>query len=179
MSLTSGLGLEHPIVKRMADAWPNVSKQSMRMLKTLKVFCSNTDNYSMLRDISMTLLNKNMSDASASFDKRSTGITRDRSSSSANHSNPYTHDSFNGCIPFIGMFLSDLLQADSCPNYVKKAGSDEKLINIQKLRLIHSTRKSIQSFQANTTQQYDHRLYLDGNLYRKCLKLRVDARVLE
>ncbi|TIB17082.1 hypothetical protein E3P92_01191 [Wallemia ichthyophaga] len=170
-------GLDHPIVKRMADTWPNVSKQSMRMLTTLKVFCSNSDNYSILRDISMTLLNKKMSNSSSS-DKRLTGITRDRSSSSGANSIP-SHDIFSGCIPFVGMFLSDLFQADKCPNYVKKGDGDDKLINIQKLRLIHSTRKSIQSFQANSTQQYDHRLYLDGNLYRKCLKLRVDARVLE
>lgn len=164
----------------MADAWPNVSKQSMRMLTTLRVFCSDADNHAMVREVAMTLLNRNMSGATtAASDKRSTGITRDRSSSSATHNGPSAHDSFSGCIPFVGLFLSDLLQADKCPDFVSKGEQGERLINVHKLRLIHSTRKSMQAFQENTTHQYDHRVYLDGNLYRKCLKLRVDARVLE
>ncbi|TIB93849.1 ras GEF [Wallemia mellicola] len=163
-------GLEHPLVKRMADAWPHVSKQSMRMLTTLKKFCSNADNFSMLRHTSLNQLNKNLSETTS--ERR---MTRDRSSSSVTGSGV---GDINGCIPFIGIFLNDLLQANNSPNYLER-DSNEVMVNIQKLRLIHSTRKTIELFQTYSTNQFDHRSYLDGDLYRKCLKLRLDCRVIE
>lgn len=157
-------------MKRMADAWPHVSKQSMRMLTTLRKFSSNADNFSMLRHTSLNQLNKNLSETTS--ERR---MTRDRSSSSATGRGVAD---INGCIPFIGIFLNDLLQANNSPNYLER-DSDEVMVNIQKLRLIHSTRKTIELFQTYSTSQFDHQSYLDGDLYRKCLKLRLDCRVIE
>ena len=180
-------GFEHKVVKFMYNVWPQISKQNIRILNTLKEFFNSNDNYSTLRQNLTNILNHNLLNVNEFYDNDYHNFNHDdshspilnnsnnssfishskRSSSSTNfifnNGNNNTNDynqlsspSFNnnnnnvnnmGCIPFIGIFLIDLNEALSLPDFISTQSSRDSnisLINVHKLRLLNNVKRSLE-----------------------------------
>lgn len=143
------LGLQSPAVSRLQTTWARVGASEMRLLNDLLTFTSPTKNWKNLRDI-MT-------------------VTAEEYGTTAEEG--------GGCIPFLGIYLSDLVFNAELPAYIepprRAAACDslvlqQPLVNFHKHRITATVIKRILTFQ-NLARRYP--FAPDPELYRQCLQV--------
>lgn len=141
------LGLQSPAVSRLQATWSQIGTADMRVLNQLFEFTSPMKNWKNIRDSMVTVAEG-----------------RDE-------------DDGNGCIPFLGIYLSDLVFNSELPAYLEPTrpkGTCESLVlqqplvNFHKHRITATVIKRVLAFQ-NLARRYPYTP--DPQLYERCLHL--------
>lgn len=151
------LGLQSPAVTRLSATWARVSASDMRLLDQLIEFTSPMKNWKNMRD-SMTLVAEEYGNQP----------------STTHHDNTNT---MGGCIPFLGIYLSDLIFNAELPPSIEPSRSkssgdslvlQQLLVNYHEHRITATVIKHVLTFQ-NLARR--HPFTPDPQLYRLCLDI--------
>lgn len=113
------LGLQSPWVERLSKTWARVGVLELRMLRDLKAFINPARNFKHLRNAMREMIIKgHMEDLIISSGPPQGG----------NNSTSRPAIALNdGCIPFFGLFLSDLAVHDALPTFVEPSSPDAEV----------------------------------------------------
>ncbi|RCH86948.1 hypothetical protein CU097_003744 [Rhizopus azygosporus] len=165
------LGLQSSSVLRLEKTWSMVSKREMKVLKELSTFTSPTKNWKNLRD-SMTQVAEEYGETPTEIQVENMG------------KNAITVKlPFGGCIPFLGIYLSDLVFNAELPSYIPSSYNpsafqsqlevtvlSQPLIHFRKHRITASIIKKVLIFQA-LAKRYSFEENLNDKLYLACLQV--------
>ncbi|ORE01681.1 ras GEF [Rhizopus microsporus var. microsporus] len=165
------LGLQSSSVSRLEKTWSMVSKREMKVLKELSTFTSPTKNWKNLRD-SMTQVAEEYGETPTEIQVENMG------------KNAITVKlPFGGCIPFLGIYLSDLVFNAELPSYIPSNYNpsafqsqleatvlSQPLIHFRKHRITASIIKKVLIFQA-LAKRYSFVENLNDKLYLTCLQV--------
>lgn len=152
------LGLQSPAVTRLSATWARVSASDMRLLDQLIEFTSPMKNWKNMRS-SMALV-------AEEYGNQPTTTTHNDN-----------NNTMGGCIPFLGIYLSDLIFNAELPPYIepsrRKNSCDslvlqQPLVNFHKHRITATVIKRVLTFQ-NLARRYP--FTPDPELYRLCLDI--------
>ncbi|ORX99169.1 ras GEF [Basidiobolus meristosporus CBS 931.73] len=160
------LGLQNPVVDRLHKTWSRVGLYELRLLADLERFTQPFKNWKHIRE-AMHVISEDW------------GGDGGEESAFPSETSP---NSIGGCIPFLGLFLSDLVYNSELPSTVEPESlssrsqsqsndtSREKirLINFHKFRTCAKIIKRVLAFQA-LAQRYPFQY--DPIVYSKCLNL--------
>lgn len=179
------LGLQSPSVSRLKRTWARVRAKEMKLLEELSQFTSPMRNWKHIRDnmtlvaeeygMSPTEVQVEMPGATSNGNKKGLKLTK-------------VKIPFGGCIPFLGIYLSDLVFNSEQPPYLEPNHSHHKiykeqieaskvnlapvlkqpLVNFRKHRITATVIKRVLTFQ-NLARRYA--FDLDDELYERCLFL--------
>ncbi|KAI7897506.1 ras guanine nucleotide exchange factor domain-containing protein [Cokeromyces recurvatus] len=141
------LGLQSPSVSRLEKTWSLVNKFHMKTLQDLSQFTSPIKNWKHLRDTM-------------------THVTEDE----------IIRLPFGGCIPFLGIYLSDLIFNAELPSYLyhEKGGYNsvfsQPLVHFRKHRITATIIKRVLVFQ-NLANKYYFEESSEMELWETCLKV--------
>ena len=176
------LGLQSPAVSRLKKTWARVGAHEMRILDQLSEFTSPMKNWKHIRD-SMTQVAEEygMSPVEVQIEMPGT-----------NH-HAFTKTKikipFGGCIPFLGIYLSDLVFNSEQPPYIQPTHDHHRiyqannrstsmftspllkqpLVNFRKHRITATVIKRVLTFQ-NLARRYSFER--DDEVYFLCAELR-------
>ncbi|KAI9247733.1 ras guanine nucleotide exchange factor domain-containing protein [Sporodiniella umbellata] len=122
------LGLQSPSVARLDKTWSKVSLKYQKQLNTLAEFTSPMKNWKHIRD-SMTEVAEEYGNSPAEVQVEMPGTSGDKKKTKIKIP-------FGGCIPFLGIYLSDLV------------------FNFEKPRHLHPNLEHQRIYTANTTRQW-------------------------
>ncbi|KAI9300639.1 ras guanine nucleotide exchange factor domain-containing protein [Cunninghamella echinulata] len=175
------LGLQSPSVSRLRKTWAKVSDSELRTLDELSSFTSPTKNWKHIRD--------NMTMVADEYGMSPTEVQIHLPGSTDRQSNkPKIKLPFGGCIPFLGLYLSDLVFNSEQPSYLEPSHDHHKiyqaytkqstttispvlvqpLVNFRKYRIIATIIKRILTFQGLATRYSFEQM---EPLYTDCLHL--------
>ncbi|CAO3631144.1 unnamed protein product [Cunninghamella echinulata] len=179
------LGLQSPSVSRLKRTWARVRAKEMKLLEELSQFTSPMRNWKHIRDnmtlvaeeygMSPTEVQVEMPGATSNGNKKGLKLTK-------------VKIPFGGCIPFLGIYLSDLVFNSEQPPYLEPNHNHHKiykeqieaskvnlapvlkqpLVNFRKHRITATVIKRVLTFQ-NLARRYA--FDLDDELYERCLFL--------
>ncbi|KAI9249727.1 hypothetical protein BDA99DRAFT_216272 [Phascolomyces articulosus] len=178
------LGLQSPAVSRLKKTWDRVGSHEIRILDQLSAFTSPMKNWKHIRD-SMTQVAEEygMSPVEVQIEMPGT-----------NH-HAFTKTKikipFGGCIPFLGIYLSDLVFNSEQPPYIQPSHDHHRiyqannrttslltppllkqpLVNFRKHRITATVIKRVLTFQ-NLARRYSFER--DDEVYFLCAELRSD-----
>ncbi|KAG2210338.1 hypothetical protein INT47_003323 [Mucor saturninus] len=177
------LGLQSPAVARLERTWSKVSAKCQKLLSKLTEFTSPMKNWKNIRD-SMTEVAEEYGNSPAEVQVEMPGTTANRQKFKKT---TRIKIPFGGCIPFLGIYLSDLVFNSEKPRFLKAnlesqkiysanntrnmpACLDQPLVNFRKHRVIATVIKRVLTFQnLSTRYSFD----ADGILLDKCRNLEV------
>ncbi|OZJ03382.1 hypothetical protein BZG36_04486 [Bifiguratus adelaidae] len=172
------LGLQSPAVSRLKKTWACVNSRELRLLDELSEFTSPMKNWKHIRD-TMTYVAEELGSSSvdvSSYDT-STGFAAFRGLSQK-LTKTAVKDIQGACIPFLGIYLSDLVFNSELPSYLRaKYASDmptmdplklQCLVNFRKHRITAGVIKRVLTFQ-NLCRKYPFEER--PTLFEECLKL--------
>ena len=177
------LGLQSPAVARLEKTWSKVSTKGQKQLSQLTDFTSPMKNWKNIRD-SMTEVAEEYGNSPAEVQVEMPGTTANRQKFKKT---TRIKIPFGGCIPFLGIYLSDLVFNSEKPRFLKpnlesqKIYSvnntrnlptclDQPLVNFRKHRVIATVIKRVLTFQGLAMRySFDE----DGILLEKCRNLQV------
>ncbi|KAI9475383.1 MAG: ras guanine nucleotide exchange factor domain-containing protein [Benjaminiella poitrasii] len=190
------LGLQSPSVSRLKNTWALVNKHEMKILKELSSFTSPIKNWKNIRD-SMTQVAEGYGESNHGIHQAhdnnigSSFITQKKKKLSNNHSSNDTLP-LGGCIPFLGIYLSDLVFNEELPSYLPSTYTTEgnkcqqklhtndidmintifsqPLIHFRKYRIAATIIKRILVFQ-NLAKGYFFEELDDTSLYSACFQV--------
>lgn len=119
------LGLQSPWIERLRKTWSRVGALEMRMLRDLKAFINPARNFKHLRNAMREMLIEGQMEeliTSTGPPQMIKGNHTGTSNSKASRSGGISLN--DGCIPFFGLFLSDLAVHDALPTYVEPSSPD-------------------------------------------------------
>ncbi|KAI8099513.1 ras guanine nucleotide exchange factor domain-containing protein [Halteromyces radiatus] len=173
------LGLQSPSVSRLRKTWARVSDTEMRLLEQLSSFTSPMKNWKHIRD-NMTLVADEYGMSPKEVQIQLPG------SIDRQLNKPKIKLPFGGCIPFLGLYLSDLVFNSEQPSYLEPSHDHHKiyqsytkqsttspllrqpLVNFRKYRIIATIIKRILTFQDLASRYSFEQL---DPLYTSCLHL--------
>ncbi|RUP20113.1 ras guanine nucleotide exchange factor domain-containing protein [Jimgerdemannia flammicorona] len=119
------LGLQSPSVSRLRKTWSRVGTLELKFLDELSAFTSPIKNWKHIRDNMTTVAEEyGMSPTEIQIEMPGTGTLRgiqDWVNPKAKIKIP-----FGGCIPFLGIFLSDLVFNSELPSYIESKVKQEQ-----------------------------------------------------
>ncbi|KAI8337889.1 hypothetical protein BC941DRAFT_501889 [Chlamydoabsidia padenii] len=170
------LGLQSPSVSRLKKTWARVGTSEQRLLDQLSQFTSPMRNWKHIRDnMTMVADEYGMSPTEVQVEMPGTNFKRTR-----------VKIPFGGCIPFLGIYLSDLVFNSEQPPYLEPNHAHHKiykeqtqthhlspvlkqpLVNFRKYRITATVIKRVLTFQ-NLARRYA--FDVDDELYERCLLL--------
>ncbi|KAI8367484.1 uncharacterized protein BYT42DRAFT_608200 [Radiomyces spectabilis] len=169
------LGLQSPSISRLKKTWSKVGSSELRLLDQLSAFTSPMRNWKHIRD-SMTLVAEEhgMSSTDIQIELPSTNYRTFRRTK--------IKYPFGGCIPFLGIYLSDLVFNSEQPPYLNpgnEASNDtadvspvvrQPLVNFRKHRIMATVIKRVLTFrQLANRYSFD----IEDDLYELCWHLQV------
>ncbi|CAG8480621.1 15801_t:CDS:2 [Dentiscutata heterogama] len=161
------LGLQSPPVERLRRTWSRVRVAERRILKELNDYISPFDNWKIVRDAMRQIVE----DSSAIKD---TTKQRRRRGSDVKKTN-------TGCIPFLALYLSDLVFNAALPSFIEPASQppslfytstqlhQQPLVNFQKHRTTAAIIKRVIAFQSLAC---GYTFPIDADLCTKCVNLK-------
>ncbi|CAG8518513.1 14908_t:CDS:2, partial [Gigaspora rosea] len=157
------LGLQSPPVERLRRTWSRVRVSERRTLKELNDYISPFDNWKIVRDAMCQIVE----DSSVIKD---TTKQRRRRSSDVKKVN-------TGCIPFLALYLSDLVFNAALPSFIEPAPQppslfqlpQQPLVNFQKHRTTAAIIKRVIAFQSLAC---GYTFPIDSDLYAKGANLK-------
>ncbi|EIE85764.1 hypothetical protein RO3G_10474 [Rhizopus delemar RA 99-880] len=183
------LGLQSPTVARLEKTWSKVSARYQKQLNSLTEFSSPMKNWKHIRD-GMTEVAEEYGNSPAEVQVEMPGIT---AVDKQKFKKTRIKRPFGGCIPFLGIYLSDLVFNSEKPRHLKpnlenqriyKANTtrnmplclDQPMVNFRKYRVIATVIKRVLIFQGLAMRySFDE----DPDLKDKCKNLQVlDAALL-
>ncbi|GAN08393.1 hypothetical protein MAM1_0202d07904 [Mucor ambiguus] len=177
------LGLQSPAVARLEKTWSKVSTKCQKLLSQLTEFTSPMKNWKNIRD-SMTEVAEEYGNSPAEVQVEMPGTTANRQKFKKT---TRIKIPFGGCIPFLGIYLSDLVFNSEKPRFLKPNLEsqriysvnntrnlppclDQPLVNFRKHRVIATVIKRVLTFQGLAMRySFDE----DGILLEKCRNLQV------
>ncbi|CEP10736.1 hypothetical protein [Parasitella parasitica] len=177
------LGLQSPAVARLEKTWSKVSTKCQRQLSQLTEFTSPMKNWKNIRD-SMTEVAEEYGNSPAEVQVEMPGTTANRQKFKKT---TRIKIPFGGCIPFLGIYLSDLVFNSEKPRFLQPNLEYQKiysvnntrnlptclnqpLVNFRKHRVIATVIKRVLTFQGLAMRySFDE----DGILLEKCRHLEV------
>lgn len=109
------LGLQSPWVERLRRTWSRVGMWEMRILRDLKILTSPSNNFRHLRTVMRARINESgLEDLVSSSGPPPTP----RRAATGGSKNSGTKATSRGCVPFFGLFISDLALNDVLPTFV-------------------------------------------------------------
>jgi len=112
------LGLQSPWVERLSKTWSRVGMLEMRMLRDLKAFINPARNFKHLRtSMRNMIVQGGMEDLITSSGPPKGGYKSNQSQLRFN----------DGCIPFFGLFLSDLAVNDTLPTFIEPSSPNSSV----------------------------------------------------
>ncbi|CAO3639494.1 unnamed protein product [Mucor fragilis] len=177
------LGLQSPAVARLEKTWSKVSTKCQKLLSQLTEFTSPMKNWKNIRD-SMTEVAEEYGNSPAEVQVEMPGTTANRQKFKKT---TRIKIPFGGCIPFLGIYLSDLVFNSEKPRFLKPnlesqriysvnntrnlpTCLDQPLVNFRKHRVIATVIKRVLTFQGLAMRySFDE----DGILLEKCRNLQV------
>ncbi|GAA5813161.1 hypothetical protein MFLAVUS_006635 [Mucor flavus] len=177
------LGLQSPAVARLEKTWSKVSAKCQKLLNKLTEFTSPMKNWKNIRD-SMTEVAEEYGNSPAEVQVEMPGTTANKQKFKKT---TRIKIPFGGCIPFLGIYLSDLVFNSEKPRFLKpnlesqriySANNtrnmpvclDQPLVNFRKHRVIATVIKRVLTFQGLSTR---YSFDADGILLEKCRNLQV------
>lgn len=173
------LGLQSSSVSRLEKTWPLVKRKELKILQELSTFTSPTKNWKNIRDC--------MTQVAEEYGESPTEIQvqipqngkKKQSKSSVTIKLP-----FGGCIPFLGIYLSDLVFNAELPSYLPSPNSSnirrhrnatdqvlsQPLVHFRKHRITATVIKRVLVFQ-NLAKRYSFEASSDPLLYTTCLQV--------
>ncbi|ORX62439.1 ras GEF [Hesseltinella vesiculosa] len=162
------LGLQSPSVSRLRKTWARVGDSEMRLLDELSEFTSPIKNWKHIRD--------NMTVVADEYGMSPTEVQVELPGAADRHLNkPKIKLPFGGCIPFLGLYLSDLVFNSEQPSYLEPSHDHHKiyqaytktstispllcqpLVNFRKYRIIATIIKRVLTFQTLSERySFDH-----------------------
>ncbi|KAI9260209.1 hypothetical protein BY458DRAFT_534800 [Sporodiniella umbellata] len=182
------LGLQSPTVAHLEKTWSKVSTKYLKQLGRLTEFSSPMKNWKHIRD-SMTEVAEEYGNSPAEVQVEMPGTTADKQKFKKTR----VKMPFGGCIPFLGIYLSDLVFNSEKPRHLRPntekrriydanttkntpACLDLPLINFRKYRVIATVIKRVLIFQGLAIR---YSFAEDFALKEKCQDLHVlDAAVI-
>jgi hypothetical protein len=171
------LGLQSSSVSRLEKTWPLVRKREMKILQELSTFTSPTKNWKNIRD-SMTQVAEEYGESPTEIQVQvpQTISKKNKKLSSVTIKLP-----FGGCIPFLGIYLSDLVFNAELPSYLPnnaRYGGDsmmdkvlsQPLVHFRKHRITATVIKRVLVFK-NLAKRYSFEESTDPLLYSTCFKV--------
>ncbi|KAI8345358.1 ras guanine nucleotide exchange factor domain-containing protein [Blakeslea trispora] len=174
------LGLQSSSVSRLERTWGLVSKREMKTLQELSTFTSPTKNWKHIRD-SMSKVAEEYGESPTEIQVEvDSSIYGKRKKSSMTIKLP-----FGGCIPFLGIYLSDLVFNAELPSYLPSPNQDIKrsnqtelesvvlsqpLVHFRKHRITATVIKRVLVFKS-LANRYSFDPSLDVTLYNTCLQV--------
>ncbi|KAI8140107.1 hypothetical protein BJV82DRAFT_623945 [Fennellomyces sp. T-0311] len=170
------LGLQSPAVTRLHSAWAQVGAADMRLLDQLSAFTSPHKNWKNIRD--------SMTKVAEEYGNRQQFIEQplQQQQQQQQQQQPQQDDSEQGggCIPFLGIYLSDLVFNSELPPYIAPVKSNGKatcdslmlqqpLVNFHKHRITATVIKRVLTFQ-NLARRYP--FTPEPELFRLCLDVK-------
>ncbi|GAN09040.1 hypothetical protein MAM1_0239c08562 [Mucor ambiguus] len=176
------LGLQSSSVSRLEKTWPLVNKREIKTLQELSTFTSPTKNWKHIRDSmsqvaeeygeSPTEIQVEVDDNNSTFRKR-------KSKKSVTIKLP-----FGGCIPFLGIYLSDLVFNAELPSYLPSSNNNierkhqgsidavlsQPLVHFRKHRITATVIKRVLVFQ-NLAKRYSFEESSDLLLFNTCFQV--------
>lgn len=167
------LGLQSSPVERLRRTWTRIRKEDLRILKELNEYISPFGNWKVIREA----MRKSIEDATI---LKALIKQRKRRGSDVRKIN-------TGCIPFLGLYLSDLVFNAAVPSFIDPPSQpptpsspsfnvpssplyhQQPLINFHKHRTTATIIKRILTFQ-NLSREYS--FYVDKEIYDKCFGLK-------
>ncbi|PWN26309.1 ras GEF [Jaminaea rosea] len=110
------LGLQSPWVERLRKTWSRVGMWEQRILRDLKIFTSPSRDFRHLRAAMRGLVGEGDDDLSGGRAKATGGVAAAASKASLASSSSTSRSA--GCVPFFGIFLSDLANNDALPTWL-------------------------------------------------------------
>ncbi|KAG2216649.1 hypothetical protein INT45_010789, partial [Circinella minor] len=166
------LGLQSPAVSRLHSTWAQVGATDMRLLDQLSAFTSPMKNWKNIRD-SMTKVAEEFGDGSNNHP-----TTGQQGLPPPPQNHDITTDA-GGCIPFLGIYLSDLVFNSELPPYIEPVKTNkttcdslmlqQPLVNFRKHRITATVIKRVLTFQ-NLARRYP--FTPEPELFRLCLDLK-------
>ncbi|UZJ52982.1 hypothetical protein CBS101457_002302 [Exobasidium rhododendri] len=130
------LGLQSPWVERLSKTWSRIGMLEMRMLRDLKAFTNPARNFKYLRTSMRNMIVQGGMEEliTSSGPPRSTKNNTDQSQS-------YPFRPNDGCIPFFGLFLSDLTVNNTLPTFIDATSPNSSVDYDAATGLLRSVKK--------------------------------------
>ncbi|CAO3643866.1 unnamed protein product [Cunninghamella blakesleeana] len=177
------LGLQSPSVSRLKKTWARVRAKEMKLLEELSQFTSPMRNWKHIRD-NMTVVAEEYGMSPTEVQVEMPGATGSGGSTKG-FKLTKVKIPFGGCIPFLGIYLSDLVFNSEQPPYLEPNHTHHKiykeqiessranlepvlkqpLVNFRKHRITATVIKRVLTFQ-NLSRRYA--FDLDDELYERC-----------
>jgi hypothetical protein len=170
------LGLQSSSVSRLDKTWPLVRRREMKILQGLSNFTSPTKNWKHIRD-SMTQVAEEYGESPTEIQVQVPQKNKNYKSSAVTIKLP-----FGGCIPFLGIYLSDLVFNAELPSYLPSPSVNQQqqgdtlmnkvysqsLVHFRKHRITATVIKRVLVFQ-NLAKRYSFEETTDPILHSACL----------
>ncbi|KAI9007583.1 hypothetical protein CLU79DRAFT_840460 [Phycomyces nitens] len=172
------LGLQSPSVSRLQKTWSRVGTSEMKLLDQLSAFTSPMRNWKSIRDSMMMVAEE--------YGMSPTEVQIEMPGTHNGASKTKIKLPFGGCIPFLGIYLSDLVFNSEQPAYIEPDRENHKiyqantqntpispvlkqsLVNFRKHRIIATVIKRVLTFQ-NLARRYSFEP--DETLYELCFQV--------
>lgn len=175
------LGLQSSSVSRLDKTWRSVRKREMKILQELSTFTSPTKNWKNIRD-SMTQVAEEYGSSPTEIQVQVPPQGKSKHHHTA--SSVTIKLPFGGCIPFLGIYLSDLVFNAELPSFLPspnnglghykqglaKQASSQPLVHLRKHRITATVIKRVLVFQ-NLAKRYSFEESADSLLYLTCLQV--------
>ncbi|KAI8339469.1 hypothetical protein BC941DRAFT_393664 [Chlamydoabsidia padenii] len=169
------LGLQSPSVSRLKRTWARVGAREQRLLDELSQFTSPMRNWKHIRD-NMTMVADEYGMSPTEVQVEMPG-TSSSSTTTKGFKRTRVKIPFGGCIPFLGIYLSDLVFNSEQPPYLQPTTTTttpsspvlaQPLVNFRKHRITATVIKRVLTFQ-NLSRRYA--FDVDEDVYAWCLLL--------
>lgn len=173
------MGLQSSSVSRLEKTWSLVKRREMKILQELSTFTSPTRNWKNIRD-SMTKVAEEYGESPTEIQVQVPEINKKKKKKPG----VTIKLPFGGCIPFLGIYLSDLVFNAELPSYLpstnnniqsKRQGTmdqllSQPLIHFRKHRITATVIKRVLVFQ-NLAKRYSFDESGDALLYSSCFQV--------